>query len=213
MNLDLPTPTVTIGPDWAEQLNTVFEVVDEHDHTSGKGKQIPTSGININANLSFEGYKPYNLLSVQLNSNSSSLSGASHANSVFVQSNNLWFTNGSGTAIQLTSGGSIVSTPSSVETLEYTSVNSNITIDPSDTFVFIAVDTNASRTITLPLASAVTEGRIYAIKDETGLANANPITVAAAGSDEIDGEVSLELDSNFGCTWLISNGVDGYLVL
>jgi hypothetical protein len=213
MNLDLPVVSETLGPAWATQLNAALETIDAHDHSSGKGTKVPTSGININANLNFGGYKPYNLLSLQLSSQSAALSGASHANSVFVQSGNLYFTNGSGTAVQLTSGGSIVSSPAAVESLEYTSVNSSVVIGPSDDFVFIAVDTNAARTITLPSASAVSTGRIYAIKDETGLANGNPITIEAAGSDTIDGEASIDLDSNFGSIWVISNGVDGFLIL
>ncbi|HET9432864.1 MAG TPA: hypothetical protein VFO37_03865, partial [Chitinophagaceae bacterium] len=81
------------------------------------------------------------------------------------------------------------------------------------TFVFIAVDTSASRTITLPAANAVTTGRIYAIKDETGLSNTNPITIDAAGADLIDGQANVSLASNFGCIWLISNGVDEFLIL
>jgi hypothetical protein len=44
MNLSLPTVSVTIGPTWATQLNTALETVDVHDHTSGKGVQVPLPG-------------------------------------------------------------------------------------------------------------------------------------------------------------------------
>ena len=53
LNLTLPTVTVTLGPTWATQINAAFEVIDEHDHTSGKGVQIPTAGLNINDDLDF----------------------------------------------------------------------------------------------------------------------------------------------------------------
>ena len=53
MGLDLPTPTVTLGPAWATQLNAALEVVDAHDHSTGKGTKVPTGGLNINADLDF----------------------------------------------------------------------------------------------------------------------------------------------------------------
>src|SRR5690606_39067729 len=105
MNLTLPVPTVTLGPDYALQNNTAFEAIDSHDHTSRKGTKVPTAGLNINANLNFNGFKPFGLLSLQLNSQSADLSGAPHANSVFAKSGNLYFTNGSGTVVQITTGG------------------------------------------------------------------------------------------------------------
>ena len=51
MNLSLPVPTSTVGPAWASQLNTAVEVVDDHDHSSGKGKKVTPAGISINADL------------------------------------------------------------------------------------------------------------------------------------------------------------------
>ena len=53
MNLNLPTPTITLGPAWATQINTAIESIDSHDHTDNKGALIPTSALNINANLDF----------------------------------------------------------------------------------------------------------------------------------------------------------------
>jgi len=208
MNLDLPGVLVTLGPQWAEMINDAMEVVDEHDHTSGKGKKIPTNGIDINANLNFQNRKAFNLFSTQFQAiPSAPLTGASNANSVSVFNNDLYFTNGAGVAVQITSGGSVVTTPGQVQTLEYFAVNSNLTINPASTFVFVAVDTTSSRTITLPLASSVATGRIYAIKDASGLSKDNPITLNRQGSDLIDGETSQILDSEYSTTWVISDGV------
>lgn len=207
MNLDLPTPTVTLGPTYATQNNTAFSTIDTHDHSSGKGIPVPTSGLNINANLDFNGHKPTNMLALQLVSNVSTLTGASNANSVYVSSNNLYFTNGSGTAVQITSGGSVVSVPANTNTLETVAVSSSPTISPSDTYVYLIVDTSVSRTITLPLASGVAGGRFFAIKDALGQSNTNPITVACQGADEIDGAASYTVNSNFECVWITGDGV------
>lgn len=206
MNLDLPVVTETLGPLWAAQLNEALEILDEHDHAS-IGKQIPTAGLNINANLDFNGYKPFDLLSTQYTSQLAALTGATNANSVYVSGGNLYYTNGSGTAVQITNGGALVSTPGTTSSFEYDTINTNITISPSDTYVFIATDTSAARTITLPLASAVVEGRIYMIKDVTGNANANNITIAVSGSDAIDGGTSYAMDSGYGSISVISDGV------
>jgi hypothetical protein len=50
MTISLPTVGVTAGPTYASLVNAAFETVDAHDHTTGKGVQVPTAGININAN-------------------------------------------------------------------------------------------------------------------------------------------------------------------
>lgn len=210
MNLDLPVVSTTLGPEYAAKNNAAFESIDTHDHSSGKGVQIPVAGLNINADLSFGSNRASDLLSTKYTSQVAALSGASNVNSVSVAGGNLYYTNSSGTAIQLTSGGSIVSTPATFSTLEYTALAGNLTINPVDTFVFIAVDTSAGRTIDLPLANSVSQGRVYAIKDATGSANANPIVVQRQGSDVIDGETSISLDSGYGATWFISDGVSAW---
>lgn len=212
MNLDLPVPTVTLGPEYATQNNEAFETIDLHDHSSGKGVKVPVAGLNINANLNFNSFKPYSLLSAQFNAQAATLTGAANANSIYSVNGNLYWTNASGTAIQITNGGAIVSTPGAVEALEYDTINTNLTINSGDAYVFIALDTSASRTITLPLASSVADGRIYIIKDSTGDANANPITFTPSGADLIDGEASLSFDSSYGSISLIGDGVSNWYV-
>lgn len=213
MNLDLPTTLVTLGPDYADQNNDAFTTVDAHDHTSGKGKQVPSAGLDINANLNFQSKKPYNLYSTQYIAQGSTLTGAGNALSVFTYSGDLYYTNGSGSAIQLTDGGSIVSSPSTVQALEITSITGDLTIGASDTFVVILVDTTASRQIDLPLASTVAAGRIYIIKDVTGDANANPMTLARQGSDTIDGETTQVMTSDFGAWFVVGDGVSEWSII
>ena len=213
MNLTLPTVSTTLGPEWATELNTALEVVSEHDHTSGKGKKVPTAGLDINANLNFQSKKAYGLFSSQFSDNATPLTGASNASSVSVSSGNLYFTNGAGNSIQITSGGSLVTSPGTFQTLSYQSVSSNLIIGAADTFVFLSVDTTSSRTITLPLASSVSTGRVYAIKDRSGLSNTNPMTVARQGSDTIDNATSYTIDSNDACIWVVGDGVSAWYIL
>jgi hypothetical protein len=212
LNLTLPTPTVQIGPTWASQINAAFEVIDEHDHTSGKGVRVPTAGLNINADLDFNLNAALNLEFGSFQNRTTSPSGSTFARAVSVFQGNLYFTNGSGVAVQITDGGSIISSPGNAQVFQTQAVSSNLTIGPSDTFVYLIVDTTADREITLPLANAVTAGRIYIIKDSSGQSNTNNITVSAAGSDTLDGESSQILNSNYGSWTLVTDGVSNWYI-
>lgn len=213
MNLTLPTVSVTLGPQWATELNNALAVVDEHDHSSGKGTQIKTAGLNINADLSFNDFRAFGLLSTKFSEQLATLSGASNALSLFAYNGNLYWVSGAGSPVQLTAGGSIIPTPSAVETMDYSTVSSDLVINPAASLVVLAVDTTALRTITLPSAAAVSAGRIYIVKDATGNSETNAITIFPDGADIIDGELSLSLGSAYGSWYLITNGIDRWLVL
>jgi len=214
LNLDLPVVSTTIGPDYANKNNDAFTVIDEHDHSSGKGKQVPASGLNINSSLDFQENHVYNLSKVSLFSNAATLTGALNTNSIYTVQGNLWYTNSGGNAVQLTAGGSIVSSAGSLQTMEVQSVAGNVTIQPSDTFVLVFVDTNSgSHTITLPQASAVAEGRIYIFKDRSGNSNTNNIVIQAAGADDVEGGSTYSYDSNYGSFWLVGDGVSSWYLV
>lgn len=213
MLLELPTVTVTVGPDWANELNAALEVVDAHDHTSGKGARITPAALEINTDLDIANNIFFNFQAVRFQPRSTSLSGAANANSLQSVSGNLFFTSGAGTPVQLTDGGSIVSSPGSASIFESILVNTDVTINNSDTFVYLITDTISNpRTITLPLASGVAAGRIYIIKDSQGNTEANSITVATQGSDTIDGASSQELTSNYGSWIIVGDGVSSWFI-
>lgn len=212
LGLQLPTPTVTLGPAWANEVNAAFEVIDAHDHTSGKGVQVPTAGLNINADLDFNEFGALNLKLVSFDAQPSLPSGSTFSESVSVFNGNLYFTNSSGVPVQVTDGGSIASNPGSAQVFEITAVSTDLIISPASSFVYLIVDTTATRAITLPAASAVASGRIYIIKDASGQSNSNNITLNADGSDLIDGASSVTLDSNFGSSIVISDGNSNWYV-
>lgn len=59
-------------------------------------------------------------------------------------------------------------------------------------------DTSATRTITLPLCNGATLGNEYQVKDSTGGAATNNITVSRNGTDTIDGGTSAIINTNYG---------------
>jgi hypothetical protein len=82
--------------------------------------------------------------------------------------------------------------------LSVTLVSANFTA--TTTNHVILVNTSAARTITLP-ASPV-DGQVYHIKDRTGNALSNNITVAGNGNN-IDGSSSASINTNYGSLYLV----------
>ncbi|NDC95215.1 hypothetical protein EB077_07915 [bacterium] len=99
--------TVTPGATAGTNIVDNFTIIDTHDHSSGKGVQIPTAGLNINAALSFGNQKAYNLLCTQFTSQTSSPTSAGDRPNVHVLNGDLYYVNSSGTAVQITNAGSI----------------------------------------------------------------------------------------------------------
>lgn len=213
MNLTLPVPTVTLGPEWATELNQALTDVDAHDHSSGKGTKIKPNGIDINSDLDYQNYRAIGLKASKYGNQVATLTGATNSNSVYTVSDNLYFTNGAGVAVQITSGGSVVSVPGATTTLQFNNFSSDVTIAPADPYVYLAMDMSAIRTVTLPLASSVASGRIYVIKDSTGQSETNTLTIAASGADTVDGAASQTINSNYATTFVIGNGVNGWLIV
>lgn len=212
MLLSLPVVSVTVGPTWANNVNTAFDVIDAHDHSSDKGARITPAGLNINADLDISDQIFYNFKATRFQEQTAALSGSSNSNALYSVSGNLYFTSGAGTAIQLTNGGSIASTPGNASIFETVAVGANITIGNPDTYVYLIVDTTAARQITLPLASGVSAGRIYIIKDSLGGSEEYNITMLTQGSDVIDGAASQVLSSNYGSWTIVGDGIDKWYI-
>ncbi len=210
MNLTLPTVSVTIGPLWSSMLNTALTTIELHDHTSGKGARITPAAMNINADLSLNQFALTDAEYVELVDQASAPAGP---RLIWTDNGDLYWNNGSAVPVQITSGGSVITTPANVQVLEYNAVSVDTIIGAGDDFVVYDVDTTAAREITLPLASSVAAGRIYCIKDADGLSETNTLTLSASGADEIDGETSQVLESDFGAWFVVGDGISKWSIL
>jgi hypothetical protein len=206
MNLSLPTPTVTLGPAWATQLNTALGLVDSHDHSDGKGTRVKTAGLTIDADLSFAGFRATLLKALALDAQGSTLSGLSFAQNVYTYNGDLYWTNSTGTVVQITAGGTLAAVAGATDTIEFETVTGDVTLTAANKVIQAVNSTSASIEVTLPAAGTLTGGRLFVIKDVSGNSETYPITVATTGVDTIDGENSLVIDSNFGATFLYSDG-------
>ena len=93
-----------------------------------------------------------------------------------------------------------------------TAVTSDYSVLSSD--YIIGVDSSSgSLTVTLPSASSVNTGRLLIIKDEGGLSGSSKrITIAASGSQTIDGASTVALKTNYSCIQIYSTG-SGWAVI
>ncbi len=111
-NMSLPVPGVgtETGPDYAQDVNSCFTLIDAHDHSPGQGVQITPAGININATLSFNSQQATTLLSASFTAQNSP---SSVLQSIYVAPGtesptpiqDLWYTDSAGNNVQLTSNG------------------------------------------------------------------------------------------------------------
>lgn len=91
-----------------------------------------------------------------------------------------------------------------------TNVSGNHLVREGD--YFLKCVNNSAISIDLPPTSSV-EGMEITIKDATGNAGSNNITINADGSQLIDGSGSFVLSKNGQCVKIIADGIDGWLII
>lgn len=114
-NMSLPIPVVgqETGPDYATDVNNSLTLLDGHDHTPGRGVAITTSAININANLNFNATTAVGLAGLTLIPQTT----APGKNTLFESGVDLYYVDGNGTSIPITSLGGVAGTPGSIANL------------------------------------------------------------------------------------------------
>jgi hypothetical protein len=114
MNLPNAVPGVDPGPDYADNNQDCFNILDQHNHSPGSGVQINPSGILINADLPFNDNNATTLRSVRFQVQASALSLATDLGCLYVTGVDLWFNDENGNQIQLTKGGVVNATSSGI---------------------------------------------------------------------------------------------------
>lgn len=208
MELVLATVSTTLGPEWAELINEAFEKVDLHDHTEGKGVKVPSAGLNINDDLDMNGETLLDSGALQMRSLAAALT--SILRSMQVVNGDLYYVNGAGTAVQVTSGSSVVSTGSGALSLT-TPGAYPYSVTSANAQTVVLVDTTAARTINLP---AATTAITFYLKDSDGTAQTNNITVVPDGTDTVDGaNANYIIDYDDALVGFISDGVSAWWVI
>ena len=143
MNLPVPVPSVDPGPDYALNLNACMDILDQHDHTNGNGQQVPVAGININANLPFNGHNAITLRSARLQSQPAPLALGNDLSCVYSVLGDLYYNDADGNQIRITQSGAVVGSPGTISGL--VSPASATYVSSNQTFVWQSdVDTGAN---------------------------------------------------------------------
>ena len=127
-----PAVGVTVGPTWATDLNTSIDAVDGHDHSSNKGIRITPAAINISADLEYNQNSATELKNVIFDS---TITAATTSYSLYQASGNLYWRDGSGTAIQMTITGTVNSGAGSITGMTSTQAAASYS-DSAKTFHF-----------------------------------------------------------------------------
>lgn len=121
MGLLKPTPGVCgplgvepSGKSWMELYNSTCDLVDQHNHTPGRGMQVPTIGLLINADLPFGGYNATGLRSLRMSVQASPLALGADTGCLYVSGSDLYFNDTVGNQVRLTASGGVAGTPGSI---------------------------------------------------------------------------------------------------
>lgn len=110
MGLILPTIGTDTGLTWEQSMNANSQTLDNHNHTAGQGNQIPPAGININTSLPFNNQQATSLQAAVFQAQNSLIT----QKALYVSGVDLYYNDGSGNVIQMTTGGAVNATSSGI---------------------------------------------------------------------------------------------------
>jgi hypothetical protein len=116
MNLPNPVPGVDPGPDYASNIQSSLNQIDQHNHSIGQGVLIQPNGLNINSDLPFNGNNAITLKTVRFLSQSSPIANSTpNVGCLYVSGNELWYNDFTGgNQVQITANGTINATSSGI---------------------------------------------------------------------------------------------------
>ena len=200
MLLDLPVVSSTIGPTWASMLNAAISSgIDSHNHTATKGVQIPTGGININADLPFNGYNATAVRSLRFMAQDAPLALGTDNGCLFEVGVDLCYRDGNGNLIQLTAGGALNAASIGGIGGDYSTSSASVFYTTATTTYSFWTDTNKSGNIDC--------GKV--IIREPGVASAHSITLQSPTS--LAADKVLTLPQPAGSTQLVQLSSSGTL--
>lgn len=208
--LTLPVVGSTVDPKWAAETNANWETLNATAY--GSGSQVPSAGLNINGDVSWNGFNLTGLRALRMQIQSGTLTGANDKVELYSVNGDLYFNNSAGTAVRLTTGAQLA-TSGSNGSFGVKSVTSDLTVPSSATYNVLTVNTTAVRHVTLP-ASAAAPGFTLFVQDVTGNAASNPIQFIPVGSNTINGvNATASVAQPFGSWILQSNGAGNWSLM
>lgn len=178
MNMPIPVSEVTDGPEWAADIQDSLTIIDSHTHAAGSGVPITPSGLNINTDLLINSNNLTLVNSVVFSTHT----GTPDFTSIYADGTNLYFKDGSGNLIQITSGGnvnagagSITGLPSGTAGVAYGSLTGTYTFTQA-TSTAANIDA-ATLIVRYPGSYPTPSGNFIAIQAPSALATGYSITL------------------------------------
>lgn len=178
MGLPVPVASVTDGPEWAQDIQSSLNIIDSHTHVPGSGVPITPDGLNINSDLTVNANDILDIYSLVLTTNISTPSNLA----LYSDGTNLYYKDGGGTAIQITSAGSvnagagsITGLPSGTASATYTALTGTFTWQQA-TSTAANMD-SATLIVRYPGSYPTPSGNYIAIQAPTALATGYSLTL------------------------------------
>lgn len=112
LGLLLPVPGATPGlgvaspgESWLELLNTALNIIDGHDHSTGKGLPVASASFSVTSPLSFNGYDATAMRTVRFTDTVSFTSA--DLGCIYRNGADLYYRDTAGNAVRITSGGAV----------------------------------------------------------------------------------------------------------
>ena len=209
-NLNLKTSTVGVTSDStaAQNAQDNIQTLDLHDHTSGKGVKVPTGGLNINADLTFNSNQATDIEAVEFTSQTSTIS---QANTLYVKDGELYYIDAALSSIQLTLNGSLnINTASSSQVFidGGNSRGANLRAGTNDAYSMI-LETNNTDRLTINSSGLATLVNDFALQKGSAIATTgtlNDVSTSATSYFQFTGAGTVTVTG-------FANGADGKVVI
>lgn len=182
MSLVVPIPTVTIGPDWANDINVSLTIIDGHTHNAGSGIPITPNGLNLNSDVSFLTNNGIQLRSARFAPNASPLGLSTDLGCIYEAGVDLYYNDGNGNQIRITQSGSLAGAAGTITGLPSGTASAAF-VSANGTFVFQQATSTAanmdigSLIIRYPGSYPTPAGAFIALEAPSSLASGYALTL------------------------------------
>lgn len=136
MGLIVPGVGTEPGPAWANELNSDLGILDQHDHSAGRGVPITPNGLNITSDLPINGNNLTLVKTVNFDAQLAALPGvAPNLGAIYVAGNELYYNDEVGNVVQITNGGVVNSGAGSISGLPSGTASASYSAGPG-TFIW-----------------------------------------------------------------------------
>lgn len=197
-----PTNEITSGDQIDWQVDYYSGVVFIQDYDSSK---VP---VTASAYLYVGKYLDEKISDISASAGGSSLTIKDEGSDLTTAATSIDFVGGGVTATN--SGNNVTVTIPAAASYARTAVTTTVTASNTDRI--LGVSASSALEIRLPSAADFLAGQHFLVKDEAGNADTYNITILTSGSQKIDGESSVVIESPYGAVNIYSDGTSKYFI-